>query len=327
MTARLIQLWMAVLLLTLVSACGSGPGGSGKDPLGERPRVTLVARMQQIDYWKTVRLGAEAAAKEMAVTLEVVSPASEEDVQGQAALIDQVTASGTTDVLIVAANDYKGVAPAVDRAVSRGLPVINIDAEVDSPKVKSFIGIDNVEAGRQAAMRLAELIGQRGQVAVMSFGAGPLNGEQRRQGVLEVLKRRPNIEVVAVDHCYSVGTSCAEVTRSWVERFPKLQGIVALNAVSSLGVAREMERLGLGGKVKLVTFDSTPEEVELLQEGVIQATIVQNPFSMGYLGVKHAVDVLEGRKVPARTDTGTKVIDRENMFWLENQKLLFPFVQ
>jgi ribose transport system substrate-binding protein len=319
--------WMAlVLLLSSCSLPWSGESSQGKtEP--ELPHVTLVARMQQLDYWKTVRLGAEAAAKEFGVQLEVVSPSSEEDVQGQAELIDRAVAAGVTDVLVLAANDYAGLAPAVERAVSRGIPVINIDAEVKSSLVRSFIGIDNVEAGRQAAVRLVELIGHRGQVAVMSFGAGPRNGEQRRQGVLEALGRYPNVEVVTVEHCTSVGSTCEALTRSWVARYPELRGIVALNAVTSLGAGKELQRLGLGGKIRLVTFDSTPEEVELLQDGVIQATVVQNPFSMGYLGVKHAVDVLNGGKVPAMVDTGTKVIDQQNMFWLENQKLLFPFVQ
>ncbi|MED4605491.1 substrate-binding domain-containing protein, partial [Paenibacillus validus] len=113
-----------------------------------------------------------------------------------------------------------------------------------------------------------------------------------------------------------------------VQSAEPVDGIVALHAVSSIGVAEEIERLGLQGKVKVVTFDSTLEDIEYLQEGVIQATIIQNPFSMGYLGVKYAVDLLGGsKKVPARYDTGTTVIDQNNMFWSDNQKLLFPFVK
>lgn len=67
--------------------------------------------------------------------------------------------------------------------------------------------------------------------------------------------------------------------------------------------------------------------MEQIQEGIVQATVIQNPFSNGYLAVKNAVEILQGIKVPERVDTGTKLIDLDNMLWPENQKLLFPFVR
>lgn len=67
--------------------------------------------------------------------------------------------------------------------------------------------------------------------------------------------------------------------------------------------------------------------MESLQDGTVQATVIQNPFSNGYLAVKYAVEALEGATIPERVDTGTKLIDLENMLWPENQKLLFPFVR
>jgi ribose transport system substrate-binding protein len=112
-----------------------------------------------------------------------------------------------------------------------------------------------------------------------------------------------------------------------VRHNPSVKGIIALDAGTSIGVAEEIEKMGLQEKIKIVAIDSPPEVLEYLQEGVISATIIQKPFSMGYLGVKYALDASEDKPVPERVDTGTKVIDRENMFWSENQKLLFPFVK
>ena len=77
--------------------------------------------------------------------------------------------------------------------------------------------------------------------------------------------------------------------------------------------------------VKIIGFDNTPEEIRYMEKDVIQSLVVQNPFSMGYLGVKYAYDVLNNEIVPKVVDTGSTVIDKVNMHYKENQKLVFPF--
>ncbi|MNP79838.1 hypothetical protein D3C76_1777720 [compost metagenome] len=79
--------------------------------------------------------------------------------------------------------------------------------------------------------------------------------------------------------------------------------------------------------MKIITFDSPPEVIEMLQEGIVQATVIQNPYSNGYLAVQHAVEAIEEMHDPERVDTGSKLIDLDNMLWPENQKQLFPFVR
>ncbi|MNM69360.1 hypothetical protein D3C81_809530 [compost metagenome] len=67
--------------------------------------------------------------------------------------------------------------------------------------------------------------------------------------------------------------------------------------------------------------------LEKLQEGTVQAMVVQNPYSNGYLAVASAVQLAEGKSISERFDTGTKLIDLDNMLWPDNQKLLFPFIK
>ncbi len=77
-------------------------------------------------------------------------------------------------------------------------------------------------------------------------------------------------------------------------------------------------------KVKLVAFDASPNEVESLKEGVIQALIVQSPFTMGYLGVKSAVDAINGKQLEKRIDTGVTVATTQNFDEPNIQKILYP---
>jgi len=96
--------------------------------------------------------------------------------------------------------------------------------------------------------------------------------------------------------------------------------------MSTEGVASTIQYLKLKDKVKVIGFDCTPQEVDFIEDGIIQATVVQKPFNMGYLGIKYAINAIDGKSVPTRIDTGSEVIDKTNMYTPENQKLLFPFV-
>ncbi|OXM85347.1 ABC transporter substrate-binding protein [Paenibacillus rigui] len=322
--SRLPLVVVLLVLLSCILSCSPVKEMSGGTPAA-KSTVSLIVKMNQGDYWGTVRMGAEAAAKEFNVNLNVSAPADEKDVQGQIQLVNEAVSAGT-DALVLAANDYKGLAEASERAAGQRIPVITIDSEVNSPKVLSFIGINNYEAGKKAGSKLVEQVSVTSRIAVLNFGAGAKNADEREQGLLDELARYPQVEVVSREYCYSDLKLCRELTKKLLTE-KHADGIVALHAIASIGVADEVSAMGLAGKVQVVTFDNTPEDIEFLQEGVIQATIIQNPFSMGYLGVKYAVEAIQGKKIPKFVDTGTKVIDQENMFWSDNQKLLFPFVK
>lgn len=295
-------------------------------PTEKKKHLEVMLRSQNGDYWKTVKMGAEVAAKEFDVTLDFRAPGDEADVKGQIALMEQSISSGP-DAIVLAPNSYKALSGVVNDSALRGIPVITIDSEVETRKAKSFIGANNYEAGQLAGKQLIKLAGTKGDIAIVSFMPGERNTELREQGLLDELSKYPDVKVV--DKAYSLTDHelAAQLTHSMMEKHPQLDGIVALNEISSIGVAHAIQSMNLQDKVKIITFDSTSEELELLQEGVIQATIIQNPFSIGYLGVKNAVEASKGKKVPSHVDTGIKAIDLGNMFWSDNQKLLFPFIK
>jgi ribose transport system substrate-binding protein len=85
-----------------------------------------------------------------------------------------------------------------------------------------------------------------------------------------------------------------------------------------------LEQKKLAGKVKLVAFDAAPSEIDALKRGTIQALVVQNPFKMGFEGVKTAVAAKKGGKVKDRIDTGVTVVTKDNFDMPEIQKILFP---
>ncbi|AOZ91268.1 substrate-binding domain-containing protein [Paenibacillus crassostreae] len=318
-----MMLLMALLSLVLVS-CAEVPSSLRKTDSDRK--VSMIVKMNSGSFWNTVKMGAEVAAKEYNVELTFTGPDSENDIEGQITLVEDAI-QNKADAIILSASDYMRLAQVTDTASHHKIPVISMDTEVASARVKSFVGTNNYEAGQKAAERLIELIGGRGQVGLVSFVEGARNANERASGMLDYLARFPNIDVVDLVYCGSDVQLAAELTHDMLIQYPDLSGIIALNEVAGIGVSQEIQRLSLGGEVKIITFDSPPEVIEMIQEGIVQATVIQNPFSNGYLAVKHAVDAIEGIQVPERDDTGSKLVDLDNMLWPENQKQLFPFVK
>jgi len=152
----------------------------------------------------------------------------------------------------------------------------------------------------------------------VSFVKGSENAIQREKGLKSVMQGT-NIEIIDTMYCMS-SIELAE-TLAMVFLDKEVDAIVGLNAIASTGIGRAISHndtaFGVG-------FDSTNEEVTLMDQGFIDATIVQNPYGMGYLGVKYAV-VDDEDYTEKDNAIDTFVITPDNMFLKENQKLVFPF--
>jgi ribose transport system substrate-binding protein len=280
-------------------------------------------------HWGTIKMGAETAAREFNVDIDYAASDDEEDIDGQIALVNKVldNKDKKVDALILAASDYNALVGVTEKAYKRGIPVIIIDSEVNTNKIDSYIASNNLEAGQKAGNILVKLAGTDCNVAIMSFVKGTRNAEEREEGLLNAFSAYPKIKVVAKEYCLSNTKLAYTLAKKMISENPNLDAIVALNSISAEGVAQAVDEMGLRGIIKIIAFDSTSQEIDYLESGVIQATVIQNPFSMGYLGVKYAIDVINKKKVEKRVYTESKVIIKDTMYLPENQKLLFPFIK
>jgi len=322
---KVLSLGMLSLLLSLsltLSGCSSQLDHSEQE---HSITVAMIVKMEKGDYWEIVEKGAEVAAKEFGVNLIFTGPEQETLIAEQIHMV-QTAIDDKVDAIVLAASDYMELGRVTDAAGNAGIPVITIDSEVASTKVRSHIGTDNYRAGYKAGMELVEHVGDNSRVAVVSFVEGAYNSGQREEGLFYLIAQYSGIQVVEKRYSYSNLAAAKEATEQILLEYPDIKGIVALNYIATAGVASVINEKGLGGKVKVVGFDASSEIMEMVQEGVVQSTIVQNSFTMGYLAVKYAVDATKGTKLPERYDSGSVIIDAESMLYEENQKLVFPFV-
>lgn len=293
-----------------------------------RPKKIIVGvkAVEEIEFWRVLIEGVNTASREFGVDVSVVGPPREIQVDLQIQML-QVAIKQQPDAIVMAAGDYNRLVPTVESIRKAGIPLIMIDSAVNGDYAQSLIATDNFNAGQKAAVELAERLPVNAKVAIVSFVQGTSTQIEREQGVRSILEQREGTEIVGTYYSEGMEERAYEITMELLRERPDLDGIVGLNEPSTVGAGRAIGEQGLVGKVKLVGFDSSIKEVKLLEEGVLQSTIVQKPFSIGYLGIKTAVSLIEGDKVSPNVYTDSVIINKDNMYTEENQKLLFPFVE
>ncbi|KAA1180963.1 substrate-binding domain-containing protein [Paenibacillus sp. B2(2019)] len=279
-----------------------------------------------IEFWEVMKQGVATAAKEFGADVHTVGTDTELDVDKQIQLLEQAIEE-KPDAIILAATDYYRLVPVAEQIKAAGITLITVDSGLNGGVSESFIATDNYEAGRKAAQKLIENIQSDDQVAIMNFVPGSATAIEREKGVRDALSQN-GVNLVQ-DTLYSNGSSkkAYQLTVDLLKNQPQLKGIIGLNEPSTLGAGLAIMDMGLKSKVKLVGFDNSSSEVQLLENETMLGTVIQKPFTMGYLAVKTALEVVSGHKVAPVMDTGSEFITKENMYTSENEKLMFPFIE
>jgi ribose transport system substrate-binding protein len=334
-------LWLTMAIL-LVAAFGCQPKTEPTPPttpptVGPRPgteappaevkyTIAVIPKGTTHTFWKTVKAGAEAAGKEAGAKIEWKGPSDETDIARQVAIIENFI-TGKVDAIVMAACDAKALVPKVKQALDAGIPVITIDSGISTDDALSFVATDNVKGAQQGTEKLIELIGGGGKIGCIPFIKGAATSDMREEGFRKAVEGKTGVEVVPTLYSQSDAEKGMKAAENMLTSNPDLKGIFAANEPGAIGAAQAIKQRGLTGKVKLVAFDAAEAEINALKEGTIQALVVQNPFRMGFDGVRLAVDAIQGKAVEKRVDTGVVLVTMDNFSDPEVQELLYPKVE
>lgn len=307
---------------------GTSPGTSGSagstGGSGKKLKVSVIVKGTANSFWKTMQAGAEAAGKDDNVDIYFDGPSPEGDIQNQINLIEtQIT--NKVDGLVIAATDANSLIKPVQAAVKAGIPVVMVDSGINDTTAPScYIATDNVKGGQTAADTLAKAIGEKGEVALLGIGKGQASSDQRDKGFLDEIKAKyPNIHVVATQYSQNKVETAVDQTTNMLTAHPNLVGIFATSEANGVGAANALKPRKLNGKVTLVAFDSSKDEVAALQDGTILALMVQDPYQMGYKGVQAVEKAIKKEPIAEKTmDSGLKVVTKQNMTDPDIVKLL-----
>ncbi len=217
------------------------------------------------------------------------------------------------DAIIIAAVDSNGIVPAVEKANQAGIPVVAIDVGIWGGEIACTVQTDNVKGAELAAEYIAERLGYRGKVISIEGPQVAQVGFQRSEGLHHVLDRYPDLEVVFERETSWSAEEGQQAMAEALRAHPEAGALFAAGDPMLLGALQAIKEADKLGQLVMVGFDAIPEVLVLIDKGEVDASVQQFPIKMGEIGVEMALKAIRGEEIPARIDTGTVLVSRDNV--------------
>nr|WP_246294225.1 ABC transporter substrate-binding protein [Paenibacillus planticolens] len=327
---KLVMVTAALTLsASLLAACGSSstsgtPSSTAKTASSNsgKPYIPVISKGFQHQFWQAVKQGAEKAAKEFDVTITFEGPETEAQVDKQIEML-QAALDKKPTAIAFAALDSKASVSLLQKAKSSNIPVIGFDSGVDSDIPVTTAATDNKKAAALAADKMAEKIGDAGEVALVVHDQTSRTGVDRRDGFVEQIKaKHPNIKIVDIQYGGGDQLKSTDLAKAIIQGHPNLKGIFGANEGSAIGVVNAVTELKKDQLV-IIGYDSGKAQIDAIKSGKMAGAITQDPIGIGYWSVKAAVMASKGEKVEKMIDTGFHWYDKNNIDSAEIKALLY----
>jgi len=271
-------------------------------------------------FWGDVKKGAESAAKELNIDVVVRGPADEVDDEAQAKIITSMMGLGCR-ALVLAPNS-KSRKLDVARLKREGVFTVFIDRDIGGKRI-SIIKTDNFQAGYLAGLEMAKtlLISPKRRIVLLRMDPLVVSTSLREEGFLKAIKEQ-ELELVYDGY---IGTTISQARVNSYKILAKLdafEGIFTPNESTSVSVLASLKQLGLERKVKHIGFDSHELMIKSVQQKKMYGFIVQNPFLMGYQGVKTAFAAMKGDNYEEEISASVVFVNSNNITHKKIQTLL-----
>lgn len=218
--------------------------------------------------------------------------------------------------LVVVANDSKAIIPALDFAAEQKVPVVSIDIGPDGGSLYAIVRANNIGMGEIACEAMAKAIGDSGKVLSLQGAQTSINGRERTQGFHDcITQKHPNIELIERPTDWDA-TKQAAALQTVLAANPDLKGVFQQSdyALSpTLNVLKQAGRdakVGAEGHIYNISIDASPQALELIRSGDLDAGISQPLDLYAKYGVQYLLDALAGKELAlGKTDHGSEVVE------------------
>lgn len=273
-------------------------------------RIGYATQNPTSHYWLLVNYGVRERAIELGIDISTTHAYTLEQ---QIAAIDDFIALGV-DVLLLGPTMAIGLAGAVERVRSAGIPVIVLAAQLSDCTVDCTVRSDHLKGAELAATYLVEQIGATGEVAHLIGPSHLSDNIERAEGVRNVIGRHPGIRIVFEQESPDwYPESAAAMIHAALERSPQLRGVCVANDTLAMGALAEIEAQGRTGQIVVTGFDATPDALIAIYEGRMSATIRQSMRAIGATAVDMAQRVAAGVAVPSLVLAEISLVTRTNL--------------
>lgn len=320
--------------------------------------ISIIGKDDSSSYWMNVKKGVMQAADDLnkelgykgsdKIKVTYNAPAKSEDIDEQVNILDEEL-SRYPDAVGIASIDSAACSVQFDSATANGIPVISLDSGNEYKGIQCIVKTDNEDAARTGAYKLANEIGDEGQVILVVHDSNSETAKERAKSFEEEIKNNyPSVSIVETIYCDKLDDlkkkiavekdpnmsedlqkaavekmTDDEVMQYYLEKYPDLKGVFGTNESSTIFALEALQKTELAGKVALVGFDISEEQTAAMKNGEISGLVVQNPFGMGYASVVAAARTVLQSGNEAVVDTGYIWVTKDNLEDESIQNMLY----
>lgn len=300
-----------ISLLLILSAGMVFANGAQDETSIDQITIGVTYQNMQNEFILSIQDGLRAKAEELGVKV------IEQDGQGSAEKqISQVEnfIIQEVDAIVLNPFDKDGCAPALDKAVAAGIPVIVVNAMVSNiEKANAYVGSEDVVAGEMEAQYIADLLGGKGNVAIIHGPNGHSAEIQRTIGNKNVLGKYPDIKILAEQTANWSRIEALNLVENWLTSGMELNAILGQNDEMALGAYKAIEAAGKQNDIFVIGIDAIPDALQSVEDGKLVATVFQDARGQGAGAVELAYKVANGESIPDLLNIPFILVTKENL--------------
>ncbi|WP_199618306.1 rhamnose ABC transporter substrate-binding protein [Paenibacillus alkalitolerans] len=320
---KMVALLVSILLIFTLAACGQsggnqaaggqaggqtdGSSNSGGDA-GAKKKFAVIFKNTGNPYGEKEMEGFKIAIEELGHEAILKAP-DQPTAEAQISMIEELI-SQKVDAIAIVANDPDALEPALKKAMNQGIKVLSLDSGVNANSRMVHINqADPERIGRVQVQAISEMIGGKGQIAVLSATSQATNQNTWIEWMKKELEdpKYAEIELVKVAYGDDLRDKSVSETEALLKSYPDLKGIISPTTVGIAAAGKVLTDKGLKGKVHLTGLGLPSEMAEYIESGVCEWMYLWNPVDVGYLSGYAAAALVDGTitgKVGDKFDAG-----------------------
>jgi ribose transport system substrate-binding protein len=279
---------------------------------GKQPTIAFFVKNVTNPFWKGCRIGAEKAAKELGVALEVVAPTKPDNIEEQTRLVEDWIVR-KPEAFVFVPVDYKALVPSIQKANKAGIPVVGYVNRMTDIEQVTYIGSDDELLQYEVSTYLFKSMSGKGKVIHIDGVPAAITAQARKRGFERAVKAFPGIEVLASQPGQYRRLPAVQVFENLMQSYPQIDAVVCANDDMAVGIAEALAAAGRGGKTKVVGIDGIPDATAAIAAGKMFATADFSGHDQAYLAVTAAVRHLRKQPVPKEIVLPVVIIDKSNV--------------
>jgi ribose transport system substrate-binding protein len=302
-----------LLTVTFVMAALAATMVSGTVSAQEKKTLAFVTNVAA-DFWTIARRGTEKAASELPnYNVEFYVPAEATPAE-QRRILDDLMTRGVVGISVSPINPANAT-ETLNRIASQAV-LFTTDSDAPQSKRAGYIGTDNVAAGRQVGDLIKKTLPDGGKIMLFVGNLDNNNARERVDGIKQGLTGT-KVEIVDIRTDEADIVKAKRNVEDTLTQYPNISALVGLYAYNTPQIVEAVRAAGKEGKVAVIGFDEDPLTLRGITDGIVTATVVQQPYEFGYQSIKMLARYIEGDRsfIPENKliIVPTRVIDKSNV--------------